>query len=100
MSEAAPDSAAYVVPDGTGNLAGGTKRETESVETDATWQTFGGEGGVRNASDSSTTRTNWLSASPSTVTPGDEVTVRFTRSGHGALTTPRAQTLKSGPWMG
>ena len=72
MSEAAPASDSYVGPGRTPNMAGGTTAETESGKTEGTWQESVGDGGIRNVG-SSTTRTNWLSASPSTVTPGNEV---------------------------
>ena len=63
MSEGARDSAAHVVPGGTAN--GGSWANEGAGDTDGTWQNAGGEGGIRNASDSATTHTNGLSASHS-----------------------------------
>ena len=97
MADSPPTAEVYNKPAGT--------------PSDPAWQELLQDAEIRNASN--TTRTNWLSATPSrvtldrvietptdTVTPGAEVTVRFTRSGHTPLLIPRGPVRRTGPWMG
>ena len=95
VSEAATTSAAHVAPDVTAD-AGNSGDRAQSLGTDASWQPTGGAQGRNGLK----TKTSWLSASPSLLTPGDEVTVRFARSGHKAQTENRGATDRNGPWVG